>query len=120
MAKIYDNPATVAEEKAPEETATPDVIEKLTEMCNSMAASIENIRTVISQQDGLVEIIEASDRAEEYIDFVKELKEQTVRLKEQSDTLVYRMGFLSAVLEKVDEPAAKELIHAFCAAIGLN
>ena len=65
MAKIYDNPATVAEEKATEETATPDVIEKLTEMCNSMAASIENISKVISQQDGLVEIIEASDRAPE-------------------------------------------------------
>ena len=101
--------------KEKEKTTKEDLIYRLQEMSDSMQDSLKNIDKVKEEQKGLIEIIEKSDRYEDYKDFIEELKKQIDSMSKQKENLEKRANLLKELLFGID----KEILTARSAVNGL-
>lgn len=95
-----------------------DQIFRLEEMLDSMRASIENIKGVKKQQEELIEIVENSDKKEDFKDFIDESKKQIDSLGVQILELSDRVSVWEEIInECYTNDSSKELINKFVYAI---
>lgn len=71
---------------------------RLEEMKDSMEESLRNIDKVMEQQQMLIDVVESSDKAENFKDFCEQLKSQIEDLKSQKSTLLHRKDLLESLL----------------------
>lgn len=91
---------------------------RLEEMHDSMNESINNVNVVEEQQKTLIEVVKASDKAECFEAFCKEIDDQLAELSEKKKKLIYRAELLGEVIDeiKVDEKCKNvvmKLLDAF-------
>ena len=77
-------------------------------MVDGMDASLKNLKEVIEQQEELVKVVENSDKAEYFEEFIKDTKEQTENLKNQFT----KLSFKKSVLEQVIERCKNDVEHS--------
>ena len=88
---------------------------RLVEMYDSMKDAIENAKKIKNQHGELIEIIEASEKKEEFKGFVEELNEQVKNLETQIEKLEKRLS----ALEFVNSYTDKEIIENIIEALGM-
>lgn len=76
---------------------------RLEEMKDSMNETLTNIEKVTKQQEMLIEVIENSDKKDEFKDFCNELKQQVENLGEQKTKLLHRKDLLDRTLFDCDQ-----------------
>lgn len=77
-----------------------DILYRIEEMKDAMNNSIENINNVVSQQLTLTDIINSSDKKEEFENFIKDMEKQNEQLNVQKNVLIIRKELLSQVIER--------------------
>lgn len=82
---------------------TEEKLVRLEEMKDSFEQTLANIEKVTKQQEMLIDVIESSDKCEEFKDFCKELKQQVENLNTQKTTLLHRKDLLESVLVECKE-----------------
>lgn len=94
-------------------------IQMLKEMLESMEKSCENLKEIVKQQLSLAEIIEASDKKEEFKTFVKDVRKNANEYTEQIKTLEKRMiefDYVIGCCEKEDD--IKDVVNTLLDALG--
>ena len=76
---------------------------RLEEMCDAMKQSLDNCSLVIEQQDELIKIVLASEKATNFRNFISDSEKQLERLKEQKSTLSVRQDMLKQVVDACKE-----------------
>ena len=93
---------------------------RLEEMLDSIEASLDNIKTVKTQQEHLLKLVEDNDEKHEFEEFLKESKEQLEKLSKQFIELSTRYTFLKAVVEKCkNDKKVEEIIDQLILGIGM-
>ena len=93
----------------------------LEEMYEAMQDSIDNANNVIAQQHELVEVLEKSDKAEQFKDFIESLKAQTADIGSQVEVLTGRRTHFEIIKAWVAENPDKndEILHSFIEFLGV-
>ena len=103
--KIINMPVKETEKK---EVEIQDYLYRFEEMVDGMDASLRNLKEVIEQQEELVKVVENSNKAEYFEEFIKDTKEQTENLKNQ----FAKLNFKKSVLEQVIERCKNDVEHS--------
>lgn len=96
---------------------TKSRIYKLYELRDELKSGINNITKVIEQQNTLCEIIEASDKKDAYVDFIKGIKSTNKTYANQIETFTNRLNVINGLLELYEKRDDKsELIDSIITA----
>ena len=103
---------------------TKSRIYKLYELRDELRAGINNITKVIEQQNTLCEIVESSDKKDQFTNFVEGMKSTNKNYKEQIETFTNRLNVINGLLElyeKRDEKSTfiDSIITATLFALGI-
>ena len=103
---------------------TKSRIYKLYELRDELKSGINNITKVIEQQNTLCEIVEASDKKDQFTNFVEGMKSTNKNYKEQIETFTNRLNVINGLLElyeKRDEKSTfiDSIITATLFALGI-
>lgn len=101
-----------------EEIQKEDDFHFLIEMQEAMGASLDNLKKVISEQEYLINTLEAT-KDEHFDEFIKESKEQLEDLKAQQATLTVRYEEFCDVISLCDDKTIKEAILLFTDSISM-
>lgn len=124
MAKILEpaiEPANNIEEPIVPAYVPGEDLGRLEEMYEAMQGSIDNANNVIAQQHELVEVLEKSDKAEQFKDFIESLKAQTADIGSQVEVLTGRRTHFEIIKAWVAENPDKndEILHSFIEFLGV-
>ena len=124
MAKILKpaiEPANNIEEPVARTYVPGEDLGRLEEMYEAMQDSIDNANNVIAQQHELVEVLEKSDKAEQFKDFIESLKTQTADIGSQVEVLAGRRTHFEIIKAWVAENPEKndEILHSFIEFLGV-
>lgn len=78
---------------------TKSRIYKLYELRDELKSGINNITKVIEQQNTLCEIVEASDKKDAYVDFIKGIKSTNKTYSNQIEIFTNRLNVINGLLE---------------------
>lgn len=96
---------------------TKSRIYKLYELRDELKSGINNITKVIEQQNTLCEIVEASDKKDAYVDFIKGIKSTNKTYANQIETFTNRLNVINGLLELYEKRDDKsELIDSIITA----
>lgn len=103
---------------------TKSRIYKLYELRDELKSGINNITKVIEQQNTLCEIVEASDKKDAYVDFIKGIKSTNKTYANQIETFTNRLNVINGLIElyeKRDEKSAfvDSIVTATLFALGI-
>ena len=82
---------------------------RLEEMKDSINETLTNIEKVTKQQEMLIEVIESSDKRDEFKEFCNELKQQVENLNAQKTTLLHRRDLLDRTLFECEQRKTAKL-----------
>ena len=106
--------------KKKKENKVEDNFYRLQEMYDSMQVSLGNIVNVIHQQEMLIEVVEKSDKKDEFEKFTEDLKSQIKNLQSQYDKLSARASCLKNVFVEVeDTPEKRTLVNNLLSGLGV-
>lgn len=94
---------------------------RLEEMYDAMQGSIDNANNVIAQQHALIEVLEKSDEAEQFKDFIESLKAKTADIGSQVEVLAGRRTHFEIIKAWAAENPEKndEILHSFIEFLGV-
>lgn len=86
-----------------------DQVYRLDEMADAMDQSIENAKHVAKEQAALIRVINKSEEAKNFVEFVKAEEQQIEEMNNQITTLSIRSGLLREIVKicKDDEKISK-------------
>ena len=124
MAKILEpaiEPANNIEAPVVPTYVPGEDLSRLEEMYEAMQGSIDNANNVIAQQHLLIEVLEKSDKAEQFKDFIESLNAQTADICSQVEVLTGRRTHFEIIKAWVAENPEKNdgILHSFIEFLGV-
>lgn len=83
---------------------------RLEEMGEAIDASLANLETILSQQHLLLKVVEDSEYADAFTEFISETKAQCSNLDEQKTKLIDKKLKLNSVLKACQDPEKAKLV----------
>lgn len=83
---------------------------KLEEIVDDMSMAIDNLKTVLAQQHDLIEIVNSSEKAETFKEFIKGIETDCKDKSHQLDVLTDNQFRLKTLIESVNASPNKEEI----------
>ena len=105
--------------KCPKIEVADSKVHMLDEMLDEMQKSIENAKTVKSQQEILVEIVEAAEDAEKFTDFVDGMKKQIENISKQIEQLQIKIEYTKAIISRCKKDEMKALTDLIFKVFGI-
>lgn len=101
-------------------TSELNLIEKLTDMHESMLETLENATKVHTEQQLLLQIIEASDQSEHFEKFISDVTKEASLISEKLEHLSERINTLAELISlATDNDDVKEVLTKFAFVLNL-
>ena len=105
--------------KSPKIEVKDSKVYMLDEMLSEMEKSIENAKTVKSQQERLIEIVNTAEDAERFKDFVDGMKTQIENISKQIEQLQIKIEYTKAVISRCKKDEMKALTDLIFKVFGI-
>lgn len=93
---------------------------RLEEMADAMQQSIDNAMNVASEQQSLIDVLTASDKANDFTELVESCKQQIIDIENQVKILAFRKNLLAIVINACkDDEKTEEIVSVLLDALAV-